>query len=125
MTALEKLRQLKKNLDWNLSVKSWDILPVLNEVIKELEESEAKETEIKQGSKNKQPITPVVIEPQKIVSDEVLNETIKPQVEENVSEHSITFNKAKDYLRSIKAKWLNYKSDDNLIARAIKEGFKI
>gem|GEM_PF-4812145 len=38
MTAIEKLKHLKYILDWNLNLNSMDILPTINEIIKELEE---------------------------------------------------------------------------------------
>lgn len=38
MSVLQKLKDLKRVLDWNLATKSQDILPVINECIKELED---------------------------------------------------------------------------------------
>lgn len=39
MSVLQKLKDIKRVLDRNLNTRSWDILPVINECIKELEES--------------------------------------------------------------------------------------
>jgi len=38
MTAIEKLKHLKYILNWNLNLKSMDILPTINEVIADLED---------------------------------------------------------------------------------------
>lgn len=45
MSVLAKLKELKRILDWNLATRSQDILPVLNECIKELEQSKQKQEE--------------------------------------------------------------------------------
>lgn len=71
MSVLQKLQDLKRILDWNLATRSNDILPVINECIKELEETQVKtvkEKEIKQEESKE------VIE----VKVEVKIEDIKP-----------------------------------------------
>lgn len=123
MNALEKLKQLKKNMDYNLSIPSIQILPIINEVIKELE-SETKETEIKKDIPKQEAITPVVIEPQKTLSNETTPELNKVPVEVKPVENDVAI-RAMEYLRNKKCKGLNYRSDDNLIARAVKEWFTV
>ena len=55
---VEKIKKLKYTLDWNLNTKSIDILPFVNDILLDAEKLSE---------------TPVAIEPEKTVSEEVTN----------------------------------------------------
>ena len=121
MTALEKLITLKKTLDRNLSTRSGDILPIINEVISMLQQNEEIKTE--------KPVKTVVEikqkeakEPKAVITLEVkedVNEITEPK-EDN------TVERAMEYLKSIKAKGLHlYKDSQKIIDKAVSEWFTI
>ena len=125
MTALEKLITLKKTLDRNLSTRSGDILPIINEVISMLQQNEEIKTE--------KPVKTVVEikqkeakEPKAVITLEVkedVNEITEP-TEPTEPKEDNTAERAMEYLKSIKAKGLHlYKDSQKIIDKAVKEWF--
>ena len=136
MSPIEILENLISRLNNLFTVQTQEVIPELNK-IKELLEQKPQEK-------------PVVIVAEKEISNEVVEEVKQEPIEtfsteeykkwdeiivttENnnivknqMREDWTTAKRAMEYLKSIKAKGIyNYKSEEKLIARAIKEWFTI
>jgi predicted acyltransferase (DUF342 family) len=113
MSPIEILDNLISRLNNLFTVQTQEVIPELNK-IKELLEQKTQEK-------------PVVIVAEKQISDEVVEQVKQEPTEEIIMEECPTpketiSERAMEYLKSIKAKGIyNYKSDDKLIERAIKE----
>lgn len=97
MQAINKLKELVRNLERNLHMRSMDILPIVREVLKDLEEMEV---EAKQQPKQ-EPVTGEV----------EYTEEIK--------------NLARKYLKEKKVKWYWLLKRNNIVVKAIENGFTI
>jgi len=99
----EKLTSLIRVLDRNLSIRSMEILPQLREIETEINEYLSEISQKKEVKQN--------------------NEEPKEE-QKDITKTDDVATRAMDYLVSIKAKGIyNYKDNDKLIERAVKEWF--
>ena len=117
MSVLQKLKDLKRVLDRNLATRSQDVLPVINECIKELEQEQPKQEE-----------KPVKTVEKKEIKQEPKQEVIQVKVEGKKEEKKPTEQIEKEAKQFLKDNWVSNRKFlkwEKAVNKAIELGFNI